>query len=686
MNPRRPLALFLAILGLLAATTPAQQGVTVHEACTLRSVSRAELSPDGGMIAYETSLPRDPRVEDGGARRELRVMAVGDEAPGRLYLSESFSGWRWHPNGGGILFVARRSGDDVTSLYHLPIDGGEARRLFVPEGQIRDWDVSVDGEMIVYTAKVEAETAPEVARGYDQVIFGTTEAEVALRVAQLDGSKDVRVELDGAPWGPAISPDGKTVAFWRSPTSSVDDSYMHKRLWVLDIAGLKASSLIDNPGKVGDLAWSPDSTRIAFISAIDKHDPKESTLMVADARTGSLKILTPEDFEGHVSSPSWHLVPGAGGDSLQIFFLVDRGTISEVMYQSPEGGEMKHPAKTVAVEGEDREPVIWRSLAMTRTDRGFVYASVAESARHPRELYVQGRRATFSNPETIDSEEGRKLGRQETIRYTARDGLEIEGVLIWPTDYQEGRRYPLICMIHGGPEAHYSDGWLTAYSMPGQVAAAKGYFVFHPNYRSSTGRGVAFSKAGQGRSAREEFDDIVDGVDHLIERGLVDGKKVGITGGSYGGYASAWGATYYSDRFAASVMFVGISEQLSKIFTTDIPDESFLVHWRMRPWGNWMKYLEASPIYYIERAKTPILILHGEQDPRVPVAQSIELYRALKMRGGVPTRLVLYPREQHGNRNAAARFDYGLRMMRWFDSYLMGKGEMPPEKVEYGLN
>jgi dipeptidyl aminopeptidase/acylaminoacyl peptidase len=216
------------------------------------------------------------------------------------------------------------------------------------------------------------------------------------------------------------------------------------------------------------------------------------------------------------------------------------------------------------------------------------------------------------------------------------------------------------------------------------VLAGRGFAVFYPNYRGSTGRGVAFSKLDQGDAAGAEFDDLVDGVDHLVEMGLVDRDRVGITGGSYGGFASAWGATYYSERYAAAVAFVGITDQISKSGTTDIPDEMSLVHWLSRPWEKWDFYRERSPVYHVEKARTPILILHGKKDPRVHPAQSLELYRYLKSYGKVPVRLVFYPEEKHGNRRAAARFDYSLRLVRWMEHYLLGPGgDPPPYALDY---
>jgi dipeptidyl aminopeptidase/acylaminoacyl peptidase len=219
------------------------------------------------------------------------------------------------------------------------------------------------------------------------------------------------------------------------------------------------------------------------------------------------------------------------------------------------------------------------------------------------------------------------------------------------------------------------------------MAAARGMAVFYPNYRGSTGRGRAFSKLSQGDPAGKEFDDLVDGVDHLIATGLVDAGKVGVTGGSYGGYATAWCSTRYSDRFAAGVMFVGISNKTSKSGTTDIPDEEFLVHALRRTWDSpedWQFFLERSPVYHAGKHATPLLIMHGKSDPRVHPSQSMELYRQLKVRNQAPVRLVFYPGEGHGNTKAAARYDYNLRMLQWFEHYLQGQGgTMPGTALNY---
>jgi dipeptidyl aminopeptidase/acylaminoacyl peptidase len=225
---------------------------------------------------------------------------------------------------------------------------------------------------------------------------------------------------------------------------------------------------------------------------------------------------------------------------------------------------------------------------------------------------------------------------------------------------------------------------MSGYSRPAQSLASQGYLVAYPNYRGSTGRGVAFSKMGQHDYAAAEFDDIVDAKQHLVELGLADAGKTGITGGSYGGYASMWAASALSEHFAAAVAFVGISDQISKFGTTDIPNEMYNVHARAWPWEDWDWMLKRSPVYHADKVRTPLLIMHGAKDPRVHPSQSLEMYRHVKVRTDTPVRLVYYPGEGHGNRNTAAQYDYGLRLERWMNHYLKGPGgQAPPYELDH---
>ena len=319
-----------------------------------------------------------------------------------------------------------------------------------------------------------------------------------------------------------------------------------------------------------------------------------------------------------------------------------------------------------------------------------VVAFAGNTPSHPSELFVLNaenqklERKTHHNKWLADI----KLAQQRKFEYKARDGKRIEGVLLYPLNYEEGKDYPLINYIHGGPEAAVQNGWTTNYSTWGQVAAARDYFVFLPNYRASSGRGVDFTMAGYGDLVGTEYDDVLDGIDRLIDKGYVDPEKVGIGGGSYGGYFSAWSATKHTERFAASVVFVGIANQISKRNTTDIPYEDYHVHWGFWTHEDWQRIYDASPVKYAHQSKTPTLVLHGSDDPRVHPSQSLELYRSLKLHGEAPVRLVWYNKEGHGNRINLNRYDYMIRTMEWFDYYLKSdqpKDKKPPKYPEYGF-
>lgn len=661
---------------LVIATIAGAQGMTLRQIAELRSVVDVEVSPVGGMTAYTLSVPRRlVEDEDGGAWTELHLLDEAGESRPFITGEVSVGSIGWMPDGSAITFLAKRDGDEHTRLYSIPVTGGEARPIATLETSIASYTMNPAGDAVALLAFEPEDSAREKVKdlGFDQYVFEEEWQNRRVYIQDLADTDAVPVMLDleGSAQKAAWSPGGDRLAVAMTPRQLVDDTLMYQRLRIVSPAG-DVLGRIDNPGKLGEFEWSPDGAHLAFISAETLNDPSAGRLMLAGKDGGAMTDLLP-GLMGHVRAIEWF-------------------SNSDILYIAHEGVEAR--VGSVTVSGMSLPELlraggpIWTDLSVGASKNGA--ALLATTPGHPTEVYRAwdagksgAERVTDSNPWLADVE----FAKQEVVRYAARDGLEIEGILVYPLDYQPGTRYPLILAVHGGPEAHYSNGWLTRYSLPAQPAAADGYFMFFQNYRGSTGRGVEFSMLSQGRYAKEEFDDLVDGVDYLIDRGLVDGDKVGITGGSYGGYASAWGATYYSERFAAAVMFVGISEQFSKFGTTDIPQEMYLVHARQWPWENWDMFAAASPIRYADRAQTPILIMHGDSDPRVDPRQSEILYRYLTLQDNPPpARLVFYKGEGHGNRRAASRYDYSLRVMRWMNHYLKGPGdELPPIDLDYGL-
>ncbi|QOC21120.1 S9 family peptidase [Wenzhouxiangella sp. AB-CW3] len=648
-------------------------GMTLEDIARLEQAGQVAVSPDGSKIAYTRIVPRDLRKEDDGAAwTELHLVDARGESRPFISGQVNIRSIGWLPDSSAITFLDERSGDDHATLYKIPVTGGEARRVGSVATGVQGYSFSPDGEQVAVISQEpdSDELREKREQGFSQIIY--EEDWKPRRVWILDRSNpDADIEpldIDGSVQRVEWSPAGDRLAMAVTPRQLVDDTLMFQRLRIVDLDGEEIGR-IENPGKLGDWSWSPDGAHIAFIGTETIHDTREGRLMVASGDGGQWANLLP-DLAGHV----WH---------------VDWRSAGEIAFVSYEGVEARIGVIGPDGEGEttllQEDGLIPESLSVADDGR---IAFAATTVSYPREVHAfsdgQAERLTNSN-RWLDE---RTLARQEVVTYTARDGLEIEGLLTWPLDYIEGERYPLILAVHGGPEAHYSNGWLTHYNLPAHHAAAEGYFMFYPNYRGSTGRGVDFALTSQGRPAAEEFDDLVDGVDHLIERGLVDGDRVGITGGSYGGYASAWGATYYTERFAAAVMNVGLSDKISMLGTSDIPQELYLVHYLTWPWEDWEMYRKASPIYYASQAQTPILILHGDADPRVDPTQSRILYRYLSLQDDPPPlRMVLYRGEGHSNQRAATRWDYSLRLMRWMDHYLKGEGGDPPDySIDYGLD
>ncbi|SMO93317.1 S9 family peptidase [Gracilimonas mengyeensis] len=659
-------ALWVFLLAGFAGKAVAQQGLTSDQLAKLKSVGSVYLSPDGKTAAYTVAVPADPFEKNVPASYHLYLLDIesGESMP--FITGRSVSGVAFRPNHNSITYIDKQDGDATRSVYEISLNGGEAQKLFSFQTNISSYTWAPDGNHLAFRAAQPKEKS-ENPLPYSPEIYeeNLTNTWAYIQNLGMDGHDPHRIEIEGNVSALYWSPDQSKIAVAAAPTPLVDDYYMAQQVYIVDHHSGEILAEVDHEGKLGELKWSPESDKIAMIAGAHINDPIDGRLKMVDPETGEAEWLK-KDFKGKF----FEQVEWANNNTLH--YLASKGVWSEFGSIKSDGSQMKSIIPTGG-------PIL---KAFAHAPNGNHVFDVS-TPNHPDEVYVMKKgekspeRFTNTNP-WLDEV---ALGEQEVVTFTTEDGFEIDGILIYPTDHEGQtyphvkdlrKRYPLINVIHGGPEAHYSNAWLTAYSMPGQVAAAQGYAVFYPNYRGSTGKGIEFAMSSQGDLAGAEFDDIVEGVDYLIEQGIVDGDKVGVTGGSYGGYATAWMSTYYSDRFAAGVMSVGISNNLSKWGTSDIPEELYHVHARERIWNNYMDFLERSPIYHVDKAETPILIMHGKEDTRVDPGQSYELYRHIKTRTDTPVRLVLYPGEGHGNRNATARYDFNLRMMRWFNQYLKG--------------
>jgi dipeptidyl aminopeptidase/acylaminoacyl peptidase len=645
-----------ALLGLLLTPALAWAQITPEDVVRVRAVGAVALSPDGQTVAYSVSTPREEGEPIGGSYSELYVMpaAGGDPTP---IAQRPMTAARptWLPDG-RLAFVSRRDDHPAPQVYAVPAAGGTAERLTdSPEG-VMAFEVTPDGSAIFYTARDAEDPARARAReqGFDQIVAGEGLRYVRLYRQAMGSTERQRLtpmELNVNEF--AAAPDGRSAAVQLTDSPEVDNDMMFRRLYAVSVEGGSPQPLARTEGKLGPMAWSPNGRSVAFLSATRLSDPLPHHVYVAEVGSGQAYNVTP-DYEATVEWMRWL-------DDGTLLLAAVEGTRTAISRLDVASGRIER------VIGGGLE--IARAISLA--DDNDRFAAAAHTRTHPNEVYTGSlsagamTRRTDHNPWLAE----RRWARQETITWTGAEGMEIEGVLVYPLDHQEGQRYPLAILPHGGPEGISLDGWNTRALYPAHVMSTEGYAVLKPNYRGSGGRGPAFSMANHRDLGGTEFEDVLLGIDHLAEIGLVDADRVGISGTSYGGYFSAWATTRHPERFRAGITFAGLSNWLSFMGSTDIPHEMALVHWDLYYWDDPDLYNDRSPVNHINENTRPTLVVQGMVDERVHPEQSIQLYNLLRLRD-VPTGLVMYPREPHGLLERAHQLDFMRRQIEWFERYV----------------
>jgi dipeptidyl aminopeptidase/acylaminoacyl peptidase len=655
----RPAFLLIAI-ALVSQLALAQQKVLTPELIlTLKNVADAQVSPDGANIIFQVSRPRGNDEKPGSAISELwMVPSRGGEPVRFTYNEKSDRAPQWSPDGKHIAFLSQRGEAATTQVYAIPIAGGEAMQITRAEASVAAFRWSPDGSRIAYVVtdpKTKEETQAE-KEGRDWIVADRNYKHARLYVVDVKSKESHSViksdltvhEFD---W----SPDGRQLVVGTTETPLVDDAYMRVKLHTVSADGSDPRPLATTEGKLTNARWSPDGKWIAWLGATSMNDPYAGSLFVVSANGGTPENLL-KGYEGTATALVWQ----PGKPATLVLSATERQ--ANAIY-------------AISLADRKREPLPTQTLILSSipsfTRDGKWMAIVANTPRHPNEVFfgeIGGKpltRLTTLNPQLNDV----ALGDQEVVKWQAADGWIIEGVIVKPVGYQKGRRYPTVMQPHGGPESADLNGWYGSYSRWGQMLAGRGFVTFYPNYRGSIGRGVDFSKADHRDLMGKEFQDMLSGIDYLVREGITDAERVGVGGGSYGGYTSAWAATASSERFKAAVAWMGISNWYSMTGVSDIFWENSTVHWDAIMYDNYELYLERSPIRYIKKANTPTLIIHGGADPRVPIGQSQELYTALKWKG-VPVEFVTYPREGHGVAEKAHQLDFMNRVSAWFEKYL----------------
>jgi len=639
--------LWLVAVPLFAQTTapPPSNPLTPEALLSLRHLSDLEYSPDGTRIAFVVTEP--PKGDQRPRHIWLLVPATGVFRQ-LTYSEKTESQPKWSPDGKSLAFLSNR--DANQQIYLLSLTGGEAQPLTKGKRNISRFDWSQDGKQIAFIAP-DAKTEAEEKKEKDK--------------------DDARVE---------------------------DKDEKQPRLWLLDLAAKSERALTPPNYAVSELAWFPDNQSLAIV-ATDHPESDRNTdrlFRVATASPPDPKSLpVPTDllapsgpFDGIQIAPTSSTISFIGsrqdGPSPHDLWLLPVGApaAKNLTAVSLDQAVFAHHWKKdgslvlLAADGFTRK-LLHYTASGTREDislsdtmpSSFAFndhgdlAFVGETATQPQEIWlaVSGQPAK-EFPNFNKSFNASALRTPEIYRYKSFDGLQIEAALLKPATYDGKSRLPLIALIHGGP----TGAWESSIEAWGQLLAARGYAVFYPNIRGSVGYGEKFIESNRADWGGGDFQDVMAGVDDLITKGVADPSRLGIGGWSYGGYMAEWAITQ-TPRFKAAVSGAGMANLISEYGTEQHPsyDEWF---WSV-PYEKPQGFLNHSPFLFLKNAKTATLILQGDADTVDPLGQSQELYRGLK-RYGVPTELVVYPREPHGLREEKHLVDRLNRIVAWFDKYL----------------
>ncbi|MBL8267996.1 alpha/beta hydrolase family protein [Steroidobacter sp.] len=652
-------AVLLVPLSVPAA--PSSAPLTVEQVIALRAVSQVSLSPDGQTIVFRMERHRTAAEGIGPPVGELwRIESRGGSPEKVADTGVNVRQPKWSTDGTHLAWIAQPAFDEPAQIYVMPIASRQVQRLPSAAGRVQALQWSPDARRIAYTAwdATSPHERAEQRAGRDWTVFESSPKQLRLYAIELQSQRNSLLVKDEASvhffdW----SPDGSRLVVGAAPGPGDDDRTLRTRPYLVAAVGSSLRLVAATVGKLTDPVWSKDGKWLAWLGSTAITDPAPGSVFVAAADLSG----TPRNLTANFTGTAVGLAAMPGTADTFVFRSEEwQRTALRTVVASTGESTLLNSAQEILAE-----------LPSFSRD-GESFAGAASTATHPDEVFLGTRRdskalrrVTQSNASLSPSQ----LGAQSVFRWNSRDGTPIEGVLIQPPGFREGRKYPVVLHVHGGSESVVSDGWQGSFRNWGQLLAARGYLVLFPNYRGSRGRGVEFVAGNRRDMMGREWEDIESGLDRLIALGSADGERAGIYGFSWGGYAAGWGATYASHRFKAAVGGAGIYNWVSLAGSNDTRMHEQLAHWDAPLYENFGLYLQRSPIFEVRRAATPMLLLHGERDRSCPLDQAIEFHTALRWKG-VPVELVTYPREGHGMEEYEHQRDFARRGLAWFDRYL----------------
>lgn len=612
----------LAVAALLCGDLAAAE-LTAERIATIREVTEPALSADGDRVAYAVG---DPAAPSGHDKDIWVVVTDGDSPPAPLVHGEGSAGSpAWSPNGEQLAFLSDGiTGEDPERALYVVDADGTARRRLSPEGlRVRKFEWANDGRRIAF-----------LARG-----LWTVEVESG-RLCRAGGTGRNVLDLT---W----SPDGTRVA--------VNDD---NRLAVIDAkTGEKVATLANRVSKPWSrrviFDWSPDGRRILYakLAPEDVSPAGIGFWMSVVPATGGPSRPVLKDHRGTITRAVW------APDSEHLLAQSFEATASKIIRIAVDSGEA-----SVLVDG------IFEEKTFSVDREGARFAFLSSTYDSPVDVWFQDESGPARRLTTVN-DDIRHLDRGEVrkLEWRGANGDLLYGILVLPPGYEKGHRYPTVVQLHGGPHFAWWQGWLGSWHDWAQLLAANGYVVFLPNPRGSTGQGLEFSLANVNDIARGPFDDVMRGVDHVIDTGIADPDRLGVGGWSYGGFLTAWAITQ-TDRFEAAVVGAGISRLTKR---SDMLLKEYYQNIDIR--RRYERLAGVSPTNFLEDVSSPTLVIHGKDDSKISYRQGVELHDGLAELG-IDTELILYEGEGHGISDSRNRTHMLRSILAWYDRYLKGPG------------
>ncbi|HEV2862358.1 MAG TPA: S9 family peptidase [Pyrinomonadaceae bacterium] len=660
-------ALFLLLIPSAAAHAQGE-GWTPELMMKVRPVGPVRVSPDGRRVAYVVT---DAVMTPERSEYVSQIYVANSDGTGTVQLTfadKSSTNPQWSPDGRLLAFTSTRK-DNKSNLYVLRLDsGGEAEPLTDVKTGVTNFAWSPDSKWLAFTMrdpKTEAEEKSD--KGRDDWRWVDENAKLSrlylLPVEKEPGAtkREPRKLTDGAfsvdadfDW----SPDGRSIVFAHTRTGKVND-WPTSDVSVVEVSSGRVTPLAATPSAELSPRFSPDGKQVALV--VSDNPPRWAQSGVINVIGVGGGAAAPRAFAAsHDAQPN---IAGWSPDGRRIYFTEARGT-----------GTRLYALDTAADKIAELNTTDEVLQGVTLNRAGTVFGFAAQASDRAPEAFtsradsyapVQVSRANADIPKL-------PLGKTEVVRWKSPDGKNVEGLLTYPVGYRAGTRVPLILNVHGGPAGVFQQTF-TAFrgAYPIAAFAARGYAVLRPNPRGSSGYGAEFRRANIKDWGFGDFQDLMSGVDKVIEMGVADPERLGVMGWSYGGYMTSWTITQ-TKRFKAASAGAPVTNLMSFTGTADIP--GFIPdYFGGQPWEALDLYRKHSPMFNVRGVTTPTMIQHGEADERVPVSQGYELYNALRAQG-VPARMLVLPRQPHGPNEPKMILKVMQTNLEWFDKYLGQNG------------